>query len=125
MGCDIHMVIQRKDENGKWYVFADEEDYGINRQYLLFGWLAGVRNKNITPLQERRGFPEDLVLDNDCAYPFIGGKCMGEFGFGWLHISEILDVKCPDEDLQWFVDVMESIKGTYGPDVRLVFGFDN
>jgi hypothetical protein len=73
MGCDIHLYIEKK-KNGKWIPAQGFMDTGgfddgtldvpcpdkqlDNRDYLLFGFLAGVRddtNQHFEP----KGFPKD------------------------------------------------------------------
>lgn len=72
MGCDIHLYIEKK-KNGKWVPaqgFMDTGNYDntpdvpypdkqlSDRDYLLFGFLAGVRdttNQHFKP----KGFPKD------------------------------------------------------------------
>lgn len=58
MGCDIHSLSQRLINN-QWidinYKPFDERDYS------LFSFLAGVRNKiGITPISKPKGLPKDL-----------------------------------------------------------------
>ena len=64
MGCDIHGVLQRK-EDGKWITYAEGWP---NRNYRFFGLLANVRNgygpagvetgDAIKPIAEPRGLPK-------------------------------------------------------------------
>lgn len=68
MGCDIHMYVEytnkerrkeleSKGEQAYWMPFGDRFNPG--RNYVLFGYLAGVRDENkhsLTP----KGIPEDL-----------------------------------------------------------------
>lgn len=74
MGCDIHDYVEVY-ENGHWRklgkVFIDrfEKEYNKkevlsehpydNRNYALFGLLAGVRNQTIPSIMVPRGVPED------------------------------------------------------------------
>lgn len=71
MGCDIHMLAEKKNKD-KWekvgnvfeHKWGDkvsvlEEPYG-GRNYELFAFLAGVRNRfDIKPISEPKGFAED------------------------------------------------------------------
>jgi len=72
MGCDIHFYVERKID-GVWVQQFDPtiEDptnhparwskyWFHNRNYMLFGLLAGVRNDEITPLADPRGVPSDM-----------------------------------------------------------------
>lgn len=77
MGCDIHMMAERKTIQG-WQAIGEwSERYGIpwpwepydNRNYRVFGLLANVRNgygvagiemgDAVVPIAEPRGLPED------------------------------------------------------------------
>lgn len=78
MGCDIHMYIEKKDKSstataGSWipaqgFLITSDEDEAIpdvpfpdqfsDRDYLLFGLLAGVRDPT-NQVFEPKGFPED------------------------------------------------------------------
>lgn len=60
MGCDIHGFIEVKI-NGQWIAF-DKLD--INRNYLLFAKIAGVRDRSgqVIPIAQPRGLPSDLSL---------------------------------------------------------------
>ncbi len=67
MGCDIHFYVEHKVDGVWQQAFtpdAESERKGKywyhGRNYALFGLLAGVRNKNITPLSEPRDLPPDL-----------------------------------------------------------------
>ena len=89
MGTDIHAMFQVRRETG-WedlpFVpgrYADKFPWSKtqtpgwdgDRQYLLFAWLANVRNGHgfagvythepIVPLSDRIGFPEDFTLNGD------------------------------------------------------------
>jgi hypothetical protein len=76
MGTDIHGVFQRKIENG-WEDIPSE--YNFERHYLLFSWLADVRNgrgfagiptyTKIQPLAAPRGLPEDFKVDENDNHP--------------------------------------------------------
>lgn len=71
MGCDIHMLAERRNKKGKWEevgaVFKNtyakdkltHEPYS-GRNYELFTFLANVRNRfDIVPIAEQKGFPSD------------------------------------------------------------------
>lgn len=62
MGCDIHMFAEKK-QDGLYQEVTAVPAYD-DRNYALFGWLAGVRNYSaVTPLSEPRGLPENASLD--------------------------------------------------------------
>lgn len=80
MGADIHLFVEKKDENGKWQSLdewskedCDEDDeycvpdvpYGKelyrDRNYYLFALLADVRNyDDIKPIHAPKGLPDDV-----------------------------------------------------------------
>ena len=69
MGCDIHFYVEHKIDGAWNQVFmpngitssrAGGKYWYCGRNYLLFGLLAGVRNKDIKPLSTPRGMPLDL-----------------------------------------------------------------
>ena len=100
MGTDIHHKFQKEDEDGKWHdIDLPRDKYGdyavpfnINRHYLLFSVLAGVRNGHgfagvythepLTPIAEKRGLPEG---EDDYDFQY------GEHSQSWLTSTEILD----------------------------------
>lgn len=87
MGCDMHCVIERRNDSGKWEVIKGYDRYLLTcrkrnqvpelnykelisdwvydgRSYELFATLAGVRNEcGITPMFENRGVPEDAAKE--------------------------------------------------------------
>lgn len=109
MGTDVHMVFQKKKViDNETVVWEDiKSEYEENRHYLLFGWLANVRNgygfagvitnTPFIPLSDERGFPEDFKLSapgdgdwSNCEY-HNGVKWMGYEDYGWLSGEEILN----------------------------------
>jgi hypothetical protein len=72
MGCDIHAVFQAK-RDGKWIDVPSK--YQEDRHYMLFAWLADVRNgygfagmpthTRIEPISRPRGLPEDFEHRNE------------------------------------------------------------
>lgn len=136
MGCDISSFIEVK-RDGEW-TFVERGPWGSDeRNYVWFGFLAGVRNLNIPPISAPRGFPSDSsrdVFDWDC------------HSHSWLTVEELVHydytrmVPSPYE-----VDSNEPIRDVLGEmffeildylvlnpcfagelsDVRVVFAFDN
>lgn len=102
MGCDIHMIVQKRDDAGKWIEIDGNfaGDYEAStvpfdwRSYGLFAFLAGVRNyAAITPISEPRGLPADFVdpdldprgwLEDDY-------RDVGDHSRTWLSVQELLD----------------------------------
>lgn len=63
MGCDITAYIEYStstdDDGTRW--FNDFASIPINRNYLLFALMAGVRNRHeIEPVRERKGLPSNV-----------------------------------------------------------------
>lgn len=106
MGCDIHIQIERKtDEGWKRVVWTNEWrrkcpdiysgstdpnalELGDNfdgRNYDLFGIFADVRNGTcgdaVPPIAEPRGRPEDADW----------GDWLGDHSFSWLSLRELQD----------------------------------
>lgn len=130
MGCDIHAFAEIK-LNGKWHNYSALE---IDRNYLLFAKLAGVRDhlKEVEHIAEPKGMP-------DCPSEVVQMECdkWGTDGHShsWLSSQEIETLKewliehnktSPykiDLSLPYhiqYTDELENIE-----DVRLVFWFDN
>jgi hypothetical protein len=101
MGCDIHIIAQKRDANGKWVKIEGEFSEGPSpfdwRQYGMFAFLADVRNySDIKPLSQPRGFPEDFdrgaveefVADGDHGDEVIY-DWMGDHSYSWLSVAEL------------------------------------
>lgn len=142
MGCDIHLFIEVKTENG-WELYSSPN---IQRNYDLFAKLAGVRNYgDIVPISDPKGLPEDVS--------FLVRKEREDFGTdghsdSWIGIEEIKILEewirgyQPHRDIYKFISLEHSILHSYlygspfscagaedGPrwvkDARFVFWFDN
>lgn len=151
MGCDIHSVIQGqyietdKPDSSCWHTVAEGF---TDRNYELFGYLAGVRDPNVTPLAEPRGWPDNfehydsihpLPLNfqfRDVSYrpgdeePWI--ISMGEHSFTWFSISEIRAAwkDCPKDAKDEFYVVRQILirLGVQYHDYtnwRIIIGFDS
>lgn len=118
MGTDIHGIFQAKMD-GKWIDIPHK--WEEHRHYFLFAWLAGVRNgfgfagvpthEPIEPIAERRGLPDDFIVDANYEHPttpdaydsrraqYIDesdrGYWMGDHSHSWLTADEILTAKRP------------------------------
>ena len=103
MGTDIHWVWEKKTPHG-WEAFDVDR---CDRNYLLFAWLADVRNgrgfagvpahKPITPIAAPRGLPTDTHIvnnsrdDRDPRYVTDEHDVwLGDHSFSWLTGAEIL-----------------------------------
>lgn len=111
MGTDIHYKFQKKSKEkdcewvdvdlptGEWSDY--DTPFHINRSYLLFSVLAGVRNgvgfagcyrhEPIVPISEPRGLPEDIKTQS--WFDEYGDEMwfFGEHSQSWLLSSEILE----------------------------------
>lgn len=143
MGCDINGVLQHETEEDVWVTFAPIEDFFDNRNYELFGILAGVRCQDYELISDDRGFPEDfLVTDADHHHiQFPDGTTrtwMGEHNYGHLTFREFLDYnwhqRTWDNSMQLGTKWSELHKTVYQicskyklqPEtIRMVFGFDS
>ncbi len=108
MGCDIHLYtekkVQTRDGDDAWFCcdyFMHNESYicgyakedelnhvGIydNRNYLLFGILANVRNDEYIPIAAPRGLPNDVSdIVKQAADDWIGDG----HTHSWLTAGEI------------------------------------
>jgi len=86
MGCDIHIVAQRR-EDGQWRNVSAEFSEGPApfdwRSYGLFGFLADVRNYSaVPPIAEARGLPSDFKMDDEEDW-------LGDHSHSWLSVQEL------------------------------------
>ena len=117
MGCDIHSGFQRKVLNAETgqqeWEFIKDHNYEAGRHYLLFGWLANVRNglgfagcdtgDALRPLALPRGLPEDVIRAKEPEteyqwespewdeYHRCGGADYGDHSYSWLTSTEIIE----------------------------------
>lgn len=109
MGCDIHIVLERKNDAGRWVGIRDYAHFagsligqdGLasyvikHRNYVFFNDLCGMRGSGSTFGYEARGLPENvsaltemaLANDNDL------------HGHSWLTMKElqpVLDLHFPE-----------------------------
>jgi hypothetical protein len=138
MGADIHGVLQSrfKNDRGEWSSWWSEEEIYDTRHYLMFSYLADVRNYHgVRPISEPRGLPEDFKvggIDYDNGEHNLDGRriWMGDHSPSWLLLSEIRDHDYPEEDREYldtffkWVDYAASKCGGY-ENGRIVFGFDS
>lgn len=153
MGCDIHLFTEQKKKDGKWKIAdhyvrnenhpdANESldmkgwhrlDVASERNYTLFGILAGVRRPH--PLEfVPKGFPEDASDEVKSEYEYWG---VDAHSTSWLTVKE-MEEKCWEADsfqLSVLLDKLEThfksrwqhIKydDEYKENCRIVFWFDN
>jgi len=81
------------------------EHYGcpyIPRDYEMFGKMAGVRNKEIIPIVQPKGLPEDITLLTK-----IGHEQEKYHHESWFNISEIAEFE------KWFNERAKRTKETF------------
>lgn len=147
MGCDIHFYVEKK-EDGKW-VSADkwtvdpwnegdpsyvdvkwEDSFYHDRNYALFGVLARVRDRSVTPIAKPRGLPEDVSPEVEARSDYYG---VDGHSHSWLTLAELLAynwqdaMSSPYSFLGRFVDeTLPKLQALGEPEgVRIVFWFDN
>lgn len=135
MGCDIHAHSELKI-NGKWHHMSELD---IDRNYMLFTKMAGVRNYDAEiPISEARGIPKDVSELTKFLCDDYGSD---GHSHSWLSSKEIKElIIWAEKELKW--DAFDSsnqfgylcgngyddwkpgdIKGL--EDFRFVFWFDN
>jgi hypothetical protein len=100
MGCDIHLIAQRKlpTEAPIWAEsaassYADiEGEFFDCRDYGLFGFWVGVTNySGLTPLSEPRGIPDDFHAPDHAFREDYEYAC-DYHSRSWFSVQELLDV---------------------------------
>ena len=87
MGCDIHSHAEKR--NGSQWKRLDVEAFE-DRNYALFGWLAGVRNYSVVPpIAADRGFPADA---SNAAANDYDGWSGDAHSASWVSVAELLAV---------------------------------
>lgn len=119
MGCDIHIVIQRQDADGRWREVPYQRIYRypgaapavdgstcapdvfLNRNYDLFAVLANVRNgvgfagiqmgEGWPSLAAGRGLPPDFAADGILSNPAYPDepRSLGDHSFTWVGLDEL------------------------------------
>ena len=105
MGCDIHFYVEKKINN-KWQCidnilpnidFDENDEHCLdfyiesiytNRNYFLFGILAGVRSYCEEPISEPKGLPDDV---SDIIKELSNNYGVDGHSHSWLTLKEILD----------------------------------
>ena len=155
MGCDIHVHVEKRgDASLPWERVEDlvpnpefkyaSEDYPQpervrdswyrDRDYTLFGALAGVRSVG-PPISEPRGVPEDACEETQQAKEFWGWD---GHSHSHLDLDELLaydweghdildreDFRYADSFGHLLLRLQELVGPGAGKNVRLVFWFDN
>jgi hypothetical protein len=109
MGCDIHILAERKSDAGYEAVTDIQFSEGTTapfdwRSYGMYGFLAGVRNYSaVPPIAERRGLPSDASADVREGYEGWGSDA---HSVSWLSVEELaaFDYAKPMEDRRVTID---------------------
>lgn len=148
MGCDIHCYAETRDKNGKWKAdladtFSNGQDDGYDdsdlnssyddRNYSLFGLLAGVR-RNCEWAFQPKGAPPDASEEVAAVIARWNGDAHTQ---SWLTLRELRKKQmelllAPDQYAQqlnqYLLEMLLQInwpEGANGDNHRIVFFFDN
>jgi len=131
MGCDIHLYLE-KQVKGKWERYEhDSEIDPTERNYRVFGFLAGVRelipNDKTNKIGDRGIPPDTSYKENrgDEGYAYIG-----EHSFTHATVKELKRLPWSKQDdvirrsafCRWLYDAFPDTKND---SVRLLIGFDS
>ena len=134
MGCDIHVHTEVKI-NGVWHHYSIPR---VRRNYMLFGKMAGVRNRTVDPISLPKGLPEDATFltefdsnrygSDGHSHSWLSSEEVNQLSEWWLRIfTENLS-----EDFGWFFGNSWAgfikYREEYRPEIedfRFVFWFDN
>lgn len=108
MGCDIHLIVERK-VGGAWELVTPDPkrtkyqdwlkvNWDFPRSYDSFAIMADVRNgygtagvdtgNGFVPIAEQRGIPADVSTKEDRTDD-VGGMWLGDHSHSWLTLAEI------------------------------------
>ena len=142
MGCDIHLVVERRIAPDKWVAVntmnghhrspwhVKDGDYSWSspaareRNYERFAKLAGVRGRG----PDARGAPEDA---SETTRHLIDGWSTDGHSHSWLPITEATPIfvetasKLSDHDRKSPVAYFFGIEEEEAAEHRIVFWFDN
>lgn len=152
MGCDIHVFVEKRaNKNLPWQVDEihqedadDDVPYiqsieGTNRDYDLFGRIAGVRGRDVH--YKQRGIPDNISQEILRVIERWGND---GHSYSWLSLNEFKDALLRDS---WYQDAPDNgyvemihycekwieieeaeailLNLDIKPEVRIVFFFDN
>lgn len=134
MGCDIHLYFEKKNEDNTWEAIEiDPRLIPDDRNYAVFGFLAGIRDDEVEPQFAGRGIPLDTSLPSKKNGDFY----IGDFGFTYAYLDEILSAPWKENELdqcEFYAFCMHVLPKmvTSLPlsieeerNVRVIMGFDN
>ena len=123
MATDIDLYVERKS-GPFWEHVPGEGDESLGwgwydeRDYRLFGLLAGVRDQAEKAIISPRGAPPDLSK-------FVYDGVDDTYSKTWYMLRELQAVDWEGLGVGYFAEVVKKIATVGGPDdVRVVIGFD-
>lgn len=146
MGCDIHSFAEVRGADGTWRVVGDVfplDDFSQryehrthranpfgDRNYQVFGFLAGVRQRLIPPISQPRGLPADVSASVKAS---AADWDLDGHSHSWLSLEELNAVDydaleaSPEYGLgEQFYRHLAVLRTLGDPkNVRVVFWFDN
>ena len=139
MGTDIHIHVeyQQRSKRGRLHWVHANEEFERDRNYDMFGILAGLRS-DIVPKFPPRGLPEDVSLETEQRHKDWGEGAhteswltTQEFGACLEAAEEIYRERYPDEYeegvLKGYKHIYQYMKDSddEGEPARIIFWFDN
>ena len=143
MGCDIHLCVEILSKYTRKWCSMDTWSQDIfdtedvlrckhifsDRNYTLFGILAGVRNHSVEPIASPRGFPDDASFVVRQLFEHYGS----EHTPSWLTLKELAWYNWTPvhNETKNFEAVIEELSNKCGymdfdmDDIRIVFWFDS
>ena len=134
MGCDIHLHSEIKI-NGSWEHYSVIK---VNRDYMLFGLMAGVRDSKVTPICKPQGLPDNLSVVTKLDYERMKGDAHSMSYYNSILIYEL--EKAIEENREFLPNIkfgylfgngygeFDKYRQDYPKeieDIRFVFWFDN
>ncbi len=135
MGCDIHLYFEKKVK-GKWVPLTDipEKDYPDDRNYGVFGLLAGVRDVHVSGKVyfEQRGIPDDTSYrepEHDVDY-HDDSPWLGDHSFTYATIHELKRVNWEKyleykPTFAYFIEKWFPLPSARDKNIRILMGFDS
>ena len=126
MGCDIHMIVEKRTDNGWFGIFTPTWKAGkaCERSYVAFARLAGVRGAGPEP----RGIPEDV---SQLSQFWIDDWDTDGHHHSWIALDEAValfkEIKTDEkflDDYSLFGVETETLGG-HPSDYRLIYWIDN
>ena len=120
MGTDIHLFIEQRRDNGKWFPLIECE-FSLWRKYTLFSTLAGVREREgFPPISQPRGVPADVS-------EWVGDAMRHQdyHSHSWISDVEFREYFPRDDDSDfWCLGRWAILAAAEFYETRFVFAFD-